>query len=89
MYANLPSIFLQITQFQIQSWIDIILKGSDEAKKDLSQENGKYYLILNPANAFIRRLLYQEIEAKYKSIVSVLKLDEDNKVGWMEMKNTV
>ena len=89
MYVILPYIFHQIAQYQIQSWIDIILKGSDEAKKDLSQENGKYYLILNPANAFIRRLLYQEIEAKYKSIVSVLKLDEDNKVGWMEMKNTV
>ena len=56
-------------------------------KKDLSQKDGKYYLILNPVNSFIRRLLYQEIETNYKSILSVFKLDEDNKVRRMGVKH--
>ena len=70
-----------ISHLQIQQWLEIIQKGSDEERQALSQCDGKYYLVLDPVNAYYRRLIYQEVEQTYGSLLTVVKLDEDNQVG--------
>lgn len=42
--------------------------------------DGSYYLVLDPLNAYYRRIIYQEVESGYGSLLSVVKLDMDNMV---------
>ena len=82
---TLKAVFDQVcfhpsTQRQIQQWINVIQKGSDEDRANLPQRDGKYYLVLDPVNSYFRRLIYQEAEGTYGKLLSVVKLDEDNKV---------
>lgn len=58
----------------------MIKNGSEEKRQEIPQWEGKYYLVLDPVNSYIRRLYYQEIESTFGSLLSVVKLDEDNQV---------
>lgn len=60
--------------------IDVIKNGPEEERQKLTKENGKYYIVLDAMNSFHRRLMYQEVEKQYKDIISLAKLDKDNKV---------
>ena len=60
--------------------IDVIKNGPEEERQKLAKENGKYYIVLDAMNSFHRRLMYQEAEKQYKDIISLAKLDKDNKV---------
>ena len=60
--------------------IDVIKNGPEEERQKLAKENGKYYIVLDAMNPFYRRLMYQEVEKQYKDLISLAKLDKDNKV---------
>ena len=61
--------------------LEVIKQGTEEERSKLPTMNGKYYTVLDPVNSYFRRLLYQEIAKQYGSRLSVVKLEEDNKVG--------
>ena len=65
--------------------MNIIRSGTEEERMKLPQWEGKYYLILDPMNSYIRRLCYQEIPETYGDLLSVMKLNEDNKVSILKL----
>ncbi|OAO16972.1 Poly(A)-specific ribonuclease PARN-like domain-containing protein [Blastocystis sp. ATCC 50177/Nand II] len=64
---------------KINRMIDVIKNGPEEERQKLAKENGKYYIVLDAMNPFYRRLMYQEVEKQYKDLISLAKLDKDNK----------
>lgn len=65
---------------KIHAWLNTIQNGTDEARKALNTMDGNYYLVLDPLNAYYRRMIYQEVESGYGNLLSVVKLDMDNMV---------
>ena len=66
---------------KIHTWLDTIQNGTEEARKALNTMDGSYYLVLDPLNAYYRRMIYQEVESGYGNLLSVVKLDMDNMVA--------